>query len=429
MSARTALRLVFRRRFAPVWAAQVLGAFNDNLFRFTLVTLATFEGLTVFGLDRTLMVPIAATAFTAPIFLFSALTGQLADRFDRTAVMRRAKIAEIVLMALAGGAFLLESGLLLLLTLFLMGVQSTVFVPARNAAMPVLLKDHELVPGNALMSGAINVAILLGAGLGTLMARGENGPETISAILVGVAVIGWLCSLAIPATTAANPELELNWNPLTQTVRILGSAWTHNHVLRPMTGVAWFWLLSASIVTLAPLLAAETLGGDETVVLVFSALFTFGAAVGAILCGALSRGRGGLTLSLIGAIGLAATGADLAYATWTRQAGEVLMGWSEFIARRENWRVLAGLTLSAVFAGLFVVPLQAASQRRAPNEIRARLLAAGAIFSGLTASLGQFSLAFIALLMLPLPAAFLLVASGSLIAAAMLALGLARGAR
>ena len=165
MSLGVAARLLVQRRFAPLMTAQALGAFNDNLFRFALVNLATFQGLTIFGLERELMVPIAATALTLPIFLFSAVAGQVADKYDRAFIMRRAKFVEIFLMIAAGIGFFLNSGLMLVIVLFFMGMQSAFFAPARNAALPTLLHGKELVTGNALVSGTLNVAILSGAAL------------------------------------------------------------------------------------------------------------------------------------------------------------------------------------------------------------------------------------------------------------------------
>lgn len=408
MGLAVAARLMVQRRFAPLMAAQALGAFNDNLFRFALVNLATFQGLTIFGLERELMVPIAATALTLPIFLFSAVAGQVADKYDRAFIMRRTKFIEILLMIAAAVGFFLNSGLLLVIVLFFMGMQSAFFAPARNSALPTLLEGKELVTGNALVSGSLNVAILAGAALAVVFVVREDAALVLSATLIGVAVVGWLIMCLNKPAPADSPDLKVSWNIAVQTGKVLGFAFRAPDVLRPLLGAAWFWMLAASVLTLMPLFTAAVLGGDETVGLALTALFTVGAALGAILCGVFTRGQDALIFTVIGAFGLVIFPSFVALTTlgWPEPDPDNLASADIFLADPANWAILAALALSAVSAGLFVVPLQAMAQRRARPEVRGRILAAGGIMNAATASLGQFTLFAIALLALPLQAAF-----------------------
>ncbi|MFN3835972.1 MAG: MFS transporter [Glycocaulis sp.] len=408
MSLGVAARLLVQRRFAPLMLAQAMGAFNDNLFRFALVNLATFQGLTIFGLERELMVPIAATALTLPIFLFSAVAGQVADKYDRAFIMRRTKFIEIFLMLGAAIGFFLGNGLILVIILFLMGMQSAFFAPARNAALPTLLEGRELVTGNALISGTLNVAILTGAALAVMFVVREDAAQMLAFTLVGVAIAGWLIMCLNSPAPAASQDLKIRWNIVTETVRVIGFAFKAPDVLRPLLGAAWFWMLAASVLTLMPLFTAAVLGGDETVGLALTALFTVGAALGAILCGLFTRGQDALIFTVIGAFGLVIFPSFVALTTlgWPEPDPSALTDAVEFVSSPDNWAILAALGLSAVSAGLFVVPLQAMAQRRAKPEIRGRILAAGGIMNAATASLGQFSLAVIALMSLPLQAAF-----------------------
>ncbi len=408
MSLGVAARLLVQRRFFPLMGAQALGAFNDNLFRFALVNLATFQGLTIFGLERELMVPIAATALTLPIFLFSAVAGQVADKYDRTFIMRRTKFIEIFLMLAAAIGFFLGSGLLLVIVLFFMGMQSAFFAPARNAALPTLLEGRELVTGNALVSGSLNVAILTGAALAVVFVVREDAAQMLAFTLVGVAIIGWLVMCLGTPAPAASQDLKIRWNIVTETVRVIGFAFRAPDVLRPLLGAAWFWMLAASVLTLMPLFTAAVLGGDATVGLALTALFTVGAALGALLCGVFTRGQDALIFTVIGAFGLVIFPSFVAITTlsWPEPDPSNLASADVFLGDPGNWPILAALALSAVSAGLFVVPLQAMAQRRAKPEVRGRILAAGGIMNAATASLGQFTLAAIALLSLPLQAAF-----------------------
>lgn len=403
-----AARLMVQRRFAPLMAAQAMGAFNDNLFRFALVNLATFQGLTIFGLERELMVPIAATALTLPIFLFSAVAGQVADKYDRAFIMRRTKFVEILLMIAAAVGFFLNGGLMLVVVLFFMGMQSAFFAPARNSALPTLLEGKELVTGNALVSGSLNVAILAGAALAVVFVVREDAAFALSATLVGVAIAGWIVMCLNRPAPADSPDLKISWNIAAQTWKVLGFAFRAPDVLRPLLGAAWFWMLAASVLTLMPLFTAAVLGGDETVGLALTALFTVGAAVGAILCGVFTRGQDALIFTVIGAFGLVIFPSFVGLTTlgWPEPDPSDLASADVFLADSGNWPIMAALALSAVSAGLFVVPLQAMAQRRAKPEVRGRILAAGGIMNAATASLGQFTLFAIALLALPLQAAF-----------------------
>lgn len=433
MSAKIAAQLVTQRRFLPLLLAQSLGAFNDNFFRYSLVTLVTFGGLTLFDLERSMMVPIAASLFTFPIFMFSAIAGRMADKFDRTRIMRFAKFAEIWLMAIVALGFFLEQPLLLMVALFLMGTQSAFFTPAKNSALPTLLTSGELVPANALLSGLLNVSVLVGIGLGTWLVMQSFGPELVGLGLVVMAILGWLAIRRLPEAKASQPDMPLSLNFIWETFRVLGYAFKAPQVLRPLLGAAWFWMLAASIITLMPVFTASVLGADESVVLLFSALFTIGAAIGALLCGALSGEGDALPFSITGAIGLVVFTVDVALVTWSNPLvpeGAALIAADAFLADKSNWRILIDLGLAAISAGLFVVPLQAMAQRRAPAELRGRLLAAGGIMNAATATLGQFTLAGIALMQLPIQMAFLMIAfiSGLAVLFILWRLNLRRGA-
>ena len=452
MSAKLAGELMTARRFLPMWAAQNLGAFNDNLFRYALVTLAGFSSMTVLGLDSDLMVSVAATAFTLPIFLFAAIAGRLADQFDRTKLMRIAKFAEIWIMALAAIGFIAGEPLLLLATLFLMGMQSAFFSPPRFAAIPTLLKPNELVTGNALLSGALNISVLLGLILGTTLIEREGGPAAISLTLVGLAIIGWLIMRQLPsAPPPDNPQAgawltgylnawryparwperanlrRLVWNLfaspvlfiLTPVRIIIGEAWraiggliAQPRVLRPALGAAWFWMLAATLITVLARFVPQVLGGSAEVYALLAVLFTLAGAVGAGLCATLNRGGVGIIFSIIGAIGLTVFPVLVALMTTGYVPGEDVSA-AQFIADERNWPIMAALAGASTSAGMFVVPMQALAQRNADPAQRGRLLSGSAVMNGLSASLGQGVLAGLSFLGLPLQIAFYAIAAVS----------------
>lgn len=413
MSAKIAVNLLGQRRYWPMWVAQVLGAFNDNLFRYSLLTLAAYQSWTVIGLEPAAMTAVATAAFTVPIFLFSAIAGQVSDRFDRTRIMRFTKFAEIWLMLIAAAGFLLEQPLLLIVTLFLMGIQSAFFIPARNSAMPTLLEPRELVTGNALMSGPINIVILAGAIGGTLLVSRGFGPEVIASMLVGFAIIGWLAVRQNDSAPASNPHLKVSWNIFGQTWKMLQFAFRDGRLLRPMLGVAWFWMIGAAVLTVLPNFVRETLGGSESVLAVCQVLFSVGAAIGALICGVLNKGKDGINFAFIGAIGLVIFPVDLLFYTLGSASAGELTSAAAFLNDPDNWRILFDLIGAAVSGGLFLVPLQAMVQRRAAPEIRGRVLAANGILNGLTATIGPFVQFGLVMAGLPLQWVFGFIALGS----------------
>ncbi|MGJ3232873.1 MAG: MFS transporter [Oceanicaulis sp.] len=413
MSLKLAASLMGQRRYLPMWIGQVFGAFNDNLFRWSLVVLATFQGLTVFDLPPDQMTPIAATLFTLPIFLFSAVAGQVADRFDRTKIMRVLKFCEIWLMLAAGIGFIFNEPYILLAVLFMMGVQTAFFIPARTSAMPTLLAPSELVTANAVMSGAINVAILGGAIGATLLIAREGGALIVGGVLVTVAILGWLGMRQGAPAKAEDPNLKVSLNIVWETARMLGFLYKAREVFRPALGVAWFWMMSAAVLTVLPLFARNALGADESVVAFFQVLFTLGAMSGALATGVLNRGEDALIFTVIGGLGLAGFSADLAIHTMGAAPTGELMGVGAFIADPANRRVMIDLLGAAVSGGLFLVPLQAMTQRRADPARRGRLLAASSILNGAAATIGPFILFLLARMGLPVQAAFWFVAAGS----------------
>ena len=235
-----------------------------------------------------------------------------------------------------------------------------------------------------------------------------------------MAVLGWFAMRQQTPAPGGNPDLKVRWGVLGvvwETPRMLGFAFRAPDVLRPLLGVAWFWMLAAAVITVLPLFTRDVLGADEGVVAVFQLIFTIGAALGAVICGSLAKSGDALRFSLIGAIMLTVFPTDIALYTLGRTPGEALISADAFLTDRANWRILFDLAASAVGGGLFLVPLQAMAQRRAKEEMRGRLLAASGVLNGLGGTLGPLVLLVIGASALPLQAAYGFVALGSLGAA------------
>lgn len=370
-------QLLRQRRFLPFFITQFLGAFNDNVFKTALITLVTFRTGQLTTLDAGTLATLLPGLFILPFFLFSATSGQLADKFDKAAVARAVKVFEIVVMALAAWGFVAHNLAALVTALFLMGLHSTVFGPVKYAYLPQHLGQHELVGGNGLVEMGTFVAILVGQILGAwLISTSDNG-ATISATVLGLAVLGWLASRAIPRTPSPEPQLRINWNPLSETFANLRFAYGNRVVWLSLLGISWFWFYGATLLAQFPAFAKNVLGGDESVFIVLLSVFSLGVGVGSLLCEKLSGGKVEIGLVPFGAIGLTLFGVDLYLA-----APAVAEHGSDWLAvAGAHWRVLADIALIGLFGGFYIVPLYALIQTRSEKSHQSRVIAANNILN------------------------------------------------
>ncbi|OOG49656.1 MFS transporter [Rhodanobacter sp. C01] len=374
--------LLGKRRFAPFFWTQALGAFNDSAFRNAMVMLAAFQ----MGLPErqvSLYTNLAPALFILPYFLFSATAGQLAEKFEKTRIIRYVKLFEIAAMLLAAWGFHTHHLALLLTVLFMMGVHSTVFGPIKYAILPQALKPTELVGGNGMVEMGTQLAILIGMIVGNaLMLLVGVGPLASAALTIAVALTGYGASRAIPPAPATAPELKFNWNPVTETVRVLGITRSDRAVFNAVLGISWFWFFGTVLVAQLPIYTKFNLGGDGSVSTLVLTLFSLGTGVGSLLCERMSGKRVEIGLVPLGAFGLTAFGIDLFCA---RPGAAVLqnLDWLAFLHAPGSLRIVLDLTAIGVFAGFYVVPLFAFVQARAPREKLSRIIAGNNILNAL----------------------------------------------
>jgi len=363
-----------QRRFMPFFATQGLGAFNDNIFKNALAAVLVFEGSRVGGLNTDQLVNLSALLFILPFFLFSALFGQFADKFEKSVQIRRVKLFEVVIMLLATLGFWLDNVPLLLFVLFLLGLQSTIFGPIKYGILPQILKPQELVGGNALVEMGTFVAILAGTIAGPQLAGIDVAwPYWVGAAGLAVAVAGWLASLRIPRAEAVAPDLRINWNVFSETFRNLKFLNESRVVLNSVLGIAWFWFFGATFLVQIPSYSQNVLGGDENLMSGLLALFIVGISTGSLLCEKLSGRQVEIGLVPFGAIGLTLFGLDLYFASPDLPGGAVSIG--AFLSSAANWRILFDLMMLGVFGGFYIVPLYALVQSRSAPDHRSRVIA------------------------------------------------------
>ena len=374
MEQHSQFELFRQRRFMPFFMTQGLGAFNDNIFKNALAAVLVFEGSRLGGLNTDQVVNLSAMLFILPFFLFSALFGQFADKYEKSLQIRRVKLFEVVIMALATLGFWTDSLPLLLFVLFLLGLQSTIFGPIKYGILPQILKPQELVGGNALVEMGTFVAILAGTIAGPQLAGIEvSWPYWVGATGLAVAVTGYLFSLRIPRAEAVAPDLDINWNIFSETIHNLKFLNENRVVLNSVLGISWFWFFGATFLVQIPSYSQNVLGGDENLMSGLLALFIVGISTGSLLCEKLSGRQVEIGLVPFGAIGLTLFGLDLYFASPTTPGEALTIG--AFLADGSNWRIIADLMLIGVFGGFYIVPLYALVQSRSAPDHRSRVIA------------------------------------------------------
>ena len=383
MSSHSPFELFSQRRFAPLFWTQFLGAANDNLFKFAFTLLATYQAAEWGGVAPATAGFLIGAIFIAPFVLFSATAGQLADRLEKGRLMRFVKNFEIVVMIVAGIGFVVKGAWLLYLSVFLMGLHSTIFGPVKYAYLPQHLRDEELTGGNGLVEMGTFVAILGGTIAGGLLVRaGDNGAIYVAVGCLALAVLGRIAAAYIPDSPAPEPELRINLNPFTETWTNLKIAARDRTVFHSLLGISWLWFVGSIFLTSFTPFAKDVLGGTENVVVVLLSTFTGGIAIGALLCERLSGRKVEIGLVPFGSIGITVFAVDL----WLASRGMKptgLIGVEAFLKDPAHWRIMADLFLLAMFAGFYSVPLYAQIQARSEPSHRARIIAANNIMNAL----------------------------------------------
>jgi len=424
MSLNIAGRLLRQRRFLPLFTLLQTGTFNDNALKNALIALITFGGIVFLdGLPSAIRVPVAGLIFTGPFLLVCAIAGQIADKYDRGVILRGVKRGEIIIMLIAAFGFFIMNIWVLAFALGLMGAQSAFFSPTKNAVLPQWLSDKELITGNALLNGFVFVFVLVGQVGGTLIVLQTGGPRAISAILIGLALIGWLAAEQCPPAPPPKPNLKINFEPITASWGALSKAFACPHVLRPMLGIAWFYGGATIFVTTFPDFIKSQMQFDESVLIIILVISTISILIGSLLTMVIARmkiwGPEAVGLSAFGIMGVSIMTLViyiLPHPVHTSGA-EALGTARDFLAHQHTPLFLGALILSSLMNGLYVVPLQAMAQRRADPAIRAQLMSAGAVILNLFTNIATFALIGLALTQMPPKTPFLLAALGSAIVA------------
>jgi len=378
----SALGLLETRRLGPLCLTQACGAFNDNLVKNALVVLALFK----LGSGGTGLTALAGVLIIAPFVLFSALAGQIADRFSKPRIIVLAKAAELLLMLAAAVAFITENQTALLALLFGLGTQAAVFGPLKYGILPEHLADSELVAGNGAIEATTFLSILFGTVAGGALILFDNGTTLVAATGLAVAAIGLFAAMFVPKAPPADPSLKISANLPLQTWRIVRQAASIRPVWLSILGLSWFWVVGATLLTEFPTIVRDVLHANGNVATLLLTVFAVGVGLGSMLCARLLKGEVSPRFVPFAAIGISIFCWEFASATLA--AGD-LADTAAVLSSVQGWRLLIDLFALSACGGAYSVPLYAIVQHNSPKDSRARMIAANNVVSAFFMVMGS----------------------------------------
>ncbi len=417
------MNLLRDRRFSPFFWTQFFGAFNDNIFKNALVILITMKAFSFGSISSEQMVALCGGIFILPFFVFSATAGQLADKLSKSRIVIWVKIWEIAVMLVGAYGFITDSVVLLLVTLFFMGLHSAFFGPVKYSILPQLLTREELVAGNAYVEMGTFLAILLGTILGGLLiAHAALGCWLVSAVVLTVAIVGFYSSLKIEPLTAAAPSLPIPINPIPLTWDMIRRIHANRSVFLSILGISWFWFFGAGMLSVLPTYCKQFLHGDEALITLFLALFSVGIGIGSVLCGRLSARKLELGLVPFGSIGISWFCLDLFLVgrpgNLASGDGTIAITILRFLTTAGGLRIAVDLLFLAICGGFFIVPLYTLIQQRSEESERSRVIAGNNILNALFMVGAALMLVVLFRLEFSIPQIFLLLGILNLVVAA-----------
>lgn len=372
------------RRFLPMFLTQFFGALNDNVFKQSLLLVITYGLIHQQTGSVSTLNNLAALLFILPYFIFSATAGQLADKYERSFLIRQIKALEIIIMLIGTAGFLLGYLWLLMISLFLMGVQSTFFGPIKYAILPEILKPQELMSGNAIFQSGTSIAILMGMILGGVVISNSHGNLLwISITVVVIAILGYISSRYVLKQKVAVPELKVDWNFFRTSFQTLRYVKSIPIIFTILLGNSWYWFYGATYLTQIPQLTQQNLHATENVVSLLLTFFSVGIGVGSLLCRKIGGAEVNIKMVPIGAIGLTVFAlylvASLSFIPV--RTGELIGIVDMFSLGAAYYHVMIAVALLGISGGFYIVPLYTMMQAYSPRSHRARVVAANNILN------------------------------------------------
>jgi MFS family permease len=392
----TSPHLLRTRRFLPLFVTQLFNAFNDNLYKTAMVLFVVYQ---IYNSEEAegIFSAVASGLFIIPFFILSALAGQLADMRDKAAIIRKVKAFEIVLMIIgASGLMLAWCGyempvslfgvetsfpvLLMLLALFLTGVQSTFLGPIKYAILPQHLRKEEVLAGTGLVEAGTYIAILAG----TILA-GWISVEVAAVGIIFTSIVGYMVSRQVPPAPPQGEVEKLDWHILRASVRLVRDTMHNREVYYAILAISFFWTIGAVLFIQFPPLAKNVIMASKEVASIFLVIFSIGVAIGSVAVGALLKGKVSARYApqSVIAMGVFVVAFYVVCKIWEADKPTQLLDVAGFLGWPMASIILLCLLGIAISGGMFVVPLYAfLTTRVAPNKASRTIAANNIVNSG-----------------------------------------------
>lgn len=375
----------------PLFATQFLGAFNDSLFKQAVVLFVTYQ-LYSNPAKEFQFSAIAQGLFILPFFLFSALSGQLADDHDKARLIRIIKLAEIGIMIVGGAGLMLHNIPLMLAAVGFMGVHSTFFGPIKYAILPQHLQKDEVLGGTGLVEAGTYIAILLGTILAGFLAP---RPETVAAAVLCFAMLGFLAGRQVPPAPPSAERIPFNWHIIHASIELVRGTMHIRRLFLAILSISFFWAIGSVLIAIFPPLVKNYLGADERVVTMFTAIFSIGIAVGSVAINRLLKSQVSARFAPGSVIAMGAFVLLFYFValSWHRHGTDITT-LTNFVSHPSAALMIFALLGISVTGGMFVVPLYAFLTTTVPKSETSRTVGAnnivnsGAMVGGLGISIG-----------------------------------------
>lgn len=382
--------LLFKqKKFLPIFLTQFQGALTDNLIKNMLILTAAFEIYANAPSTSEIVIAASGALLMLPFFLFSSLSGQIADRFDKSVVIRFIKGFEVCLMLIAVYGFVSRSVIMLLAVIFLLGVHSAFFGPIKYSILPQHLKENELLAGNAFIEGGTFIGVLVGCILGNELPLLLNldtiskGAVYIAFLGVCFSLIGFIISFFIPSSPSMQKNLKININIIQSTREIILYSLENKTVFRAMMGISWFWTVGMTIMTLLPNFVKDSLNAEPSVYTFFLVVFTVGIAIGSLLSELILKEKVDTKYVPVGGAGMTVFILLLFVLAENYNYAGTAATLTLFLSSPYNYLIMADIWMIALFAGFYAVPLNTLVQQLSDKPHMSRVIAANNIFNSI----------------------------------------------
>lgn len=377
-------KLLKEKSFSPFFFTMGFGALNDNLFKSALAILIAYNYPKT---DADLYIQLSAGLFILPFFLFSGISGQICDQFEKSFLMKKIKTLEILVMSMGFVAFYINNLPLQLLSIFLMGAQSTLFGPVKYSYLPVSQRPNDLLAANSLTSMGTFIFILIGTILGGLLVSksilGSFGFLPIAASVLALSIVGRIWASFIPPLVSPKKK-NLRLNPIKETINTIKISKYSPDIFRSIHGISWFWFFGFFFMASLPSFIRDTLKADELTASVFLTIISVGMGLGSVVCNKLSEGELKIGIIPFASIGITISGILFSLTPTVEFMDPThYFGFITLLNDNLLWFPITSLFFVGFFGGAYIVPLYTLLQTKSPEDTRSQFIACNNIINAI----------------------------------------------